>query len=416
MISEHVFHKASLRARYEGAPLLHERNCYLAHLVGRGISQNRLRQISNLLIDAIRLLDLQEPRGVTGSSLMHAERRRWEDLGTPERKAASDSTLNDFRRTATNWLRYSGLLIEESQPPVPYGDLLPNFLSYLKSVRGMADISVRNCRFRMTSFLKWAFGRRGDFGDITLHDVEQYIEVRRQYGDTLSTIITICIALRAFFRYAEAKKLTKAKIAVGIRAPSVPRSEPSPKGPPWRDVRRMIDSCSGDTADGLRARAVLLLLAVYGLRSSELSGLRLSDIDWYDESFLVRRAKNGGVQRFPLQFEVGDAILNYLRRGRPRCVCRNIFVTRGSPHRALSAGAVLSLVKRKIQSLGIEAPQFGPRGFRHACATQLLHKGYSLAEIADFLGHRTMTSVSIYATPSAHSIRKVAAFDFRGLK
>jgi site-specific recombinase XerD len=69
-----------------------------------------------------------------------------------------------------------------------------------------------------------------------------------------------------------------------------------------------------------------------------------------------------------------------------------------------------------MEALEIEAPQMGPRGFRHACATQLLHKGHSLPEIADFLGHRTTTSVSIYATPSAHSIRKVAVFDLGGLK
>jgi site-specific recombinase XerD len=69
-----------------------------------------------------------------------------------------------------------------------------------------------------------------------------------------------------------------------------------------------------------------------------------------------------------------------------------------------------------MEAAGIEVPQIGPRGFRHACATQLLHKGHSLSDIADFLGHHNTNSVSIYAKPSVSSIRRVAAFSLGGLK
>jgi site-specific recombinase XerD len=307
-------------------------------------------------------------------------------------------------------------LIEEPKPPYPYGDVLPNFLLHIRNVRGMTEKSVRNIRFRVTWFLCWAEERRKTFSDISLLDVEQYIASRHIAGHKLRTVASSCHSLRTFFRYAETKGLTQNRIANGIRVPSIPRYDPGPKGPRWKDVRKLIAACSGDNPSEQRARAILLLFAVYGFRSGEVSSLTLNDIDWYDESFLVRRAKHGGGQRFPIQFEVGEAIVKYLQSGRPKCSCRNVFVTLHPPYRPITVGSLHTLVRRRMQALAIEAPQRGPRGFRHACATQLLHKGYSLSEIADFLGHRSTTSVSIYARPSASSIRKVAAFSLGGLK
>ena len=83
----------------------------------------------------------------------------------------------------------------------------------------------------------------------------------------------------------------------------------------------------GNSAAALRARAVLFLLAVYGLRSGEISRLLLSDFDWRLETFTVNHSKRGGAQKYPLQREVGDAILEYIRKARPRSSCRNLFLT-----------------------------------------------------------------------------------------
>src|SRR6266850_5366824 len=107
------------------------------------------------------------------------------------------------------------------------------------------------------------------------------------------------------------------------------------------------------TTFSLRAHAMLLLCSIYALRSSEVSGLRLIDIDWREETFCVKRAKRGGYQRYPLQYEVGEAILRYLTKGRPRCPCRNVFVTLGQPYRPLTAVAMWQIVSRRFELLGI---------------------------------------------------------------
>jgi integrase len=73
----------------------------------------------------------------------------------------------------------------------------------------------------------------------------------------------------------------------------------------WSDVRRLLDSDFGEKSSNLRAAAILSLCAIYGFRASEITKLTLDDFDWINETVAVRRAKNGRVQQFPLQFEVG---------------------------------------------------------------------------------------------------------------
>jgi integrase len=168
------------------------------------------------------------------------------------------------------------------------------------------------------------------------------------------------------------------------------------------------------TTFSLRAHAMLLLCSIYALRSSEVSDLRLIDIDWREETFCVKRAKRGGYQRYPLQYEVGEAILSYLK-ARPRCTCRNVFVTLGQPYRRVSPGGMYTTVSRRFKVLGIPSKGCGPHSLRHACATHLLKTGTPLKDIADFLGHRDTRLVGLYAKFDTRSLRKVAAFNLKGL-
>jgi integrase len=160
---------------------------------------------------------------------------------------------------------------------------------------------------------------------------------------------------------------------------------------------------------------MFLLFAIYGFRSAEVRALTLEDIDWKRESITVRRAKRGMIQQFPLQGEVGDAIVLYLQKMRPRCSCRNVFVTLHPPYRPVSGHSMSSIIGLRMKKLGVVNEEFGPHMLRHACATQLLRTGSSLKDIADFLGHRDLRSVSNYVKFDLHSLKKVAAFSLRGV-
>ena len=134
------------------------------------------------------------------------------------------------------------------------------------------------------------------------------------------------------------------ELPLGIRSPRIPKYEDRPKGPTWVEVRRLIESASGSAPNELRAKAILLLFAIYGLRSSEVAGLQLNDFDWRSETFSVRRAKRGGIQQYPIQYEVGEAIIQYLRKGRPHCSSRHVFVSTCRPHGLIRPGPMWQIV------------------------------------------------------------------------
>ena len=133
-----------------------------------------------------------------------------------------------------------------------------------------------------------------------------------------------------------------------ILTPRIYRHEGLPLGPTWEQVKSIIPDSPGDKPFQLRDRAILLLLAVYGLRSGEVRHLRLDDIDWNKDRLSVVRSKSGQRELLPLEPHTGNAIARYLRQGRPKCDSRCVFVTLHAPFRPLSAGALYHLVSHRL--------------------------------------------------------------------
>jgi integrase len=160
---------------------------------------------------------------------------------------------------------------------------------------------------------------------------------------------------------------------------------------------------------------MLLLLAVYGLRSAEVRALCIDDIDWERETVCIRRSKQRKTQHYPLVHEVGAAIIRYLREVRPQCKRREVFLTQTQPYRTLTGAALGFRVRFRIRLIGTVLPSTGTHSLRHACATHLLAEGMSLKEIADHLGHASLDSTQVYAKVDLHTLREVGDFPLKGL-
>ena len=179
--------------------------------------------------------------------------------------------------------------------------------------------------------------------------------------------------------------------------------------------------CSGslpapntDRSQDIRDRAILLLLAVYGLRSGEVVALSLEDLDWEKGILHVSRPKQRRKQDYPLISTVGEAILRYLREVRPRCASRSLFLTIKAPRRALITNSLHSMVSARLEALNICCPRRGPHALRHACAAHLVAEGLSLKQIGDHLGHRSAYATRTYAKVDLVGLRQVADFDLGG--
>ena len=142
-----------------------------------------------------------------------------------------------------------------------------------------------------------------------------------------------------------------------------------------------------------------------------MSNLLLTDFDWDGNIFVVKRAKHGKPQRYPLEPETRRALLRYLARARPESSHPQFFLTIRRPFRPIQPGSIYDVASDRLKQLGHNGPSSGPHSLRHACATELLTRGASFREIGDFLGHRCLRSVAIYAKFNLASLRKVADID-----
>ena len=143
-------------------------------------------------------------------------------------------------------------------------------------------------------FLKWLSTRRRSLAAARLRDVDDFLIFKGAKGWSRKSACGYADALRSFFRYAEQRGWCKPGIAEGIISPRLYAQEGLPEGPQWKDVQRLLKDLKGNNAAALRARAVLFLLAVYGLRSGEIHAsaverLRLAFGDVHGEPLQTRR-------------------------------------------------------------------------------------------------------------------------------
>ncbi len=401
--------------RQEKAPLVQEREAFLERLLQQGTSLAAARGVAWQLLNVIRLLRLTGLRDVTVDEIEDAA-RRWarRQRSNPSLPSCKHSA-GFFVYVAKKWLRFAGVLKEAAAPRLQFAAEIDEFARWMTEEKGAAALTVQSQRSKTAQFLKWFAERRRSLGDVRLRDVDKFLVFKGTSGWSRKSARGYADALRAFFRYAEQRNWCKPGIADGILSPRLYAHEGLPEGPRWEDVQRLLEDVKGNSVAVLRARAVLLLLTVYGLRSGEISRLLLSDFNWRQETFTVNHSKRGGVQTYPLQREVGEAILEYVRKARPRTSCRNLFLTLHPPYRAIGYTSLWRITSTRIDAAGIQCRRRGPHSLRHACATHLLEQGASLKEIGDLLGHRDSNSTRIYAKVHLPQLRRVAEFDLGGL-
>ena len=296
---------------------------------------------------------------------------------------------------------------------VPGDEALNDLVRTLHDERGFAEATLQNRRRSLTPFLAWLGARGRSWQATTLEDVTAYLASHPRWSR--ATVAFHVQSLRTLFRHGATRRWCRAGLAGEIEAPRLYTHERLPQGPQWGEVQRLLDANRGDSATKIRNYAILMLLAVYGFRSGEVRGLTLDDIDWSHERIRPPRPKQRKVGEYPLVREVGEAILRYLTRVRPRCSSRALFVTLRRPYRPLSDTGLSTMVRVRQQRLGQTLHRYGPHGLRHAGATYLLAEGFTLKQIGDHLGHAMVRATEVYAKVDVASLRQVGDLDMAAL-
>ena len=412
-----LFTYPKVLARHEAGPAAAERERYLVHRASdEGISHATLVRIAREMLVIAKWIDLEHAECISHQDIETAA-QRWA-VYQQQRHRSGDGGWSRrlFIDIATDWLHFLGRLVEPSSDGFDvFAAEVDDFAAHLLIERGLAPTTVQNRRWHVDAFLRTACRNKDAISDIAIADIDAFLDGKGKEGWCRVSVATCAGALRSFFRHAEMRGWCHVGIAASIDAPRLFNHEGLPSGPAWSDVQRLIANAGGVNPHDIRDRAILMLLAVYGLRSGEVRRLRLEDLDWSNEVIRIERSKQRRIQYYPFVTSVGNAVLQYLQHGRPHCTHRELFVTLRAPIRPLSAGAMYNVVSSRLVSLGIRVPRHGPHCLRHACASHLVAAGLSLKEIGDHLGHRSAYATRVYAKVDLAGLREVANFDLAGL-
>lgn len=287
--------------------------------------------------------------------------------------------------------------------------LLVRFEQHLLSARGLSPGTTGNYTREVRAFLEWRFqDRPPDFAEIRPDCLVGFIVASAKTRQP-RTVKNISTSLRVFFRFLHLHAMCDAHLVDAVTTVPFHQRSSLPRHLEEESLYVLLASLDGTSPLALRDRAMLLCIARLGLRASEVATLHLEDIDWEQGTLHVRKRKNGHGAILPLPREVGQAIVNYLKHGRPSTTCREIFVIhRFRPGRPIRGQVASDAVKSALRRTGLQAPIHGANLLRHSLATRMLHQGSSIKEIADLMGHRSLSSTAVYARVDVSALREVA--------
>ncbi len=216
--------------------------------------------------------------------------------------------------------------------------------------------------------------------------------------------------LRGFFSYLYKEELIAVDLASHIPKDKFCKQPKLPSVYTEKEISDMLGSIDRSTKKGRRNFAIVLLAARLGLRSSDIGGLRFTDIDWDNCVISLNQFKTGKMLELPLFPEIGEAIIDYLKYGRPKSTLQQVFLLARSPFTAIVSNAIGGIVRSSYLSAGIDISnrKAGTHTLRHSLAGILLAKGTTLPVITEVLGHENSASTRYYLRIDLASMRTCA--------
>ena len=288
-------------------------------------------------------------------------------------------------------------------------ELLAAFDRHLEGQRGCTEGTRQHYRLEARALLVRVFpDQRINWDKLTAAQIAAFVSGRARKLSLVSRQ-NPATAIRSLLRFLTVEGLIRAGLDGAV--PRIWRSKHAtvPRHISAAQLEEVLALCPGERPTAMRNRAMLLLSARLGLRPGEVLKLRLQDLDWTAGSILIRAGKTSRERVLPLPEDAGAALASYLHEARPVSTERAVFLSRWPPHPPIRGnGFMAKLVNRLLRQAGIGAPCSGAYVLRHTLATTMVRNGASFKEVADILGHGSLTTTGIYAKLDLPSLAQVA--------
>lgn len=300
--------------------------------------------------------------------------------------------------------------------PDPFATETPGFFAYLREERGLQAGSIEHYQHYLRRFAEY-LDHIGctDLRTLSLPITTGFIvTMAQQFG--YRTMIGLASSIRVFLRYLKREGRLDRDLSKLVEIPQQYRLADIPRSISWAAVQKVLDQPDRRSAVGRRDFAILLLLVTYGLRAREIAALTLDDIDWKRDRLHVRERKADHSTVYPLAPAIGEAILDYLKNGRPEVSSRVVFWRQYAPRSPLTHSAVSIIASKHLAKSAVSVSRPGSHTLRHSCVQRLVDSGFPLKTIGDYVGHRAASSTMIYAKVQVDALREVALGDGEDLR
>jgi site-specific recombinase XerD len=293
----------------------------------------------------------------------------------------------------------------------PLQTSLDTYLAFCRNHLRCTPGTLR-CRTRhLTRFLHFLESHQVD-GPAGIQVTHPADFLRSQVHLRPNTLAVIVSDLRSFLRFLCMQGILAEDLSLHVPRVRVARDGRLPSVWSSADVEALLAAVDRGSPKGKRDYAILLLACRLGLRVSDIVGLRLEHLHWREDRIEMAQAKTGAPLVLPLNEEVGGALIDYLKHGRPVTHHREVFLRLKAPVEPFSRYDNLhQILTFYRQRAGIALPAQARKGLhslRHTVATRLLEVGTPLETIAGILGHLSTQSTQIYAKVDVEALRRAA--------
>lgn len=284
-------------------------------------------------------------------------------------------------------------------------DIFVGFLEE-ESHRHFTEKTMKSLRIRLLRFHDYLYdiGIR-DFRSVSGKTINLYILSLARFSTTY--VSETLREIRRMLKWAFDNQYIDIQLAKYVPHVKNIRQQKIPSTFTAAEIDQILSSVDRANPIGKRNYAIFLIAAKLGIRSSDIRSLTFSNIDWDKKMISFSQKKTGRSLVLPMPDDVGWAIIDYLKNGRPKTNVKNIFVSHQYPYGELST--IGNIVPRQMRSAGIKTPanrRTGMHAFRHGLATRMLENDVPLPIIAQTLGHADISSTEVYLRISLKQLSK----------
>lgn len=297
-----------------------------------------------------------------------------------------------------------------SKCPEPFKDAFEGYMFECKN-RNLSELGTYSRSNRIRHLISFILEHNvANYDEITPIILNDYIKTFINYSNKATA--TELSAIRCFLRYLFLNGYTNKNLVESL---PIIRNYYSPSMPKiWKpeELEKVLSSVDRGNPTGKRDYAILLMIARYGIRCSDIKNLKLENLHWDNNTILLIQQKTGKSIIYPILGDVGWALIDYLKNGRPITKCNCIFVRHNAPFQEFSPNSALDRILIKyIRESGIPITRETPSGMhslRHTLASTLLAENIPLAVISEILGHTSIKSTDVYLHIDHKRLRECA--------